>query len=192
MKALTGIAVTLCAALCAGPAQAAAVRYDYEGTVDFCDDSAIGGGVCGVLVSIGDLISGWAVLDATGGIADRTFSVEDVLDYMVGVEGGALSGATPENSDLDPASMLLTDADGTVVDGAFVVLVDPTVLPVAISADLGNASWQVILFPGALDLVIAGGAGAFGAPTPVPLPAAAWLFASALVAGAGLGRARAR
>ena len=192
MKAATWIAVALCGVVCSGPAQAATVRYGYAGVVEFCDDSAIGGGVCGVLVSIGDLISGWAVLDATGGIADRSFDAGDVLDYQVGVEGGVLSGATPENSEIDPASMLLTDDVGSIVGGSFAVLVDPTLLPVAIDADLSNATWQIVLFPGALDLVLAGGSGAFGAPAPVPLPAAAWLLASALLTGAGMRRAARR
>ncbi len=177
---VTAAAVMMC--VCASPAMAAAT-FAYEGVVEVCDDTALGGGICDESLFIGDLIGGMVMLEANNGLIDQLFTANDVLDYVVGVgDNGSGLGATPQNSTLADGAFLQTNDQGLITEGFVSILVDPALLPIAINVNVSSGTWEILLFPGALDLLLVGGSGGFNSPAAVPLPGALWLFWPALMA----------
>ncbi len=174
----TAAAVFLC--VYAAPTMAAAT-YAYEGVVEVCDDTALGGGICDEALFIGDLIGGSVTLDDSNGLIDQLFSADDVLTYVVGVGDTGGLGANPENSVLADGAFVQTDDQGLISEGFVSILVDPTLLPISINVDISNGSWEILLFPGALDLLLVGGSGGFNSPATVPVPGALWLLGPAVL-----------
>ena len=85
----------------------------------------------------------------------------------------------------DPRASIIRE----IAEEVYAEVGPPALLPVAINADIAAGTWEILLFPGALDLLLVSGSGSFG--TPVPLPGAVWLLGSALLLGARAARRRA-